>query len=283
MTVKQALSMERYLCVDEINRRIKLTSGGPHVAAVAEVAVQRAATLGFDKIWGFVSFAEWVELSQLHFVREGTLDGYFPDGPGIGVARYLSVERAHSRCDNLANAIVKAAQAQAATAPTALPAGYALRPGRRQDCQAISDILTEVFTTYPTPIDSAEAIADAMDRDVAFMLAEHEGAIVSVMSADIDRAHLVAEMTDCATLPGYRGRGLMQALLSRMEAEMCRAGLRSLFTLARATSPGMNIAFARLGYRYRGCFVNNCHIAGDWEDMNLWVKLLGSEWHDTRQ
>ena len=274
MTAKQALSMEQHFCVDETNRRIKLTSCGPHAAEVAEAAVQRAATLGYDKIWGFVSIAEWVELSQLHFVREGTLDGYFPDGPGIGVARYLSVERAQSRCDDVATAVAETAQAQAATPPTPLPPGYVLRPARRRDCQAISDILTAVFATYPTPIDSAAAIADAMDRDVAFMLAEHEGAIVSVMSADIDREHLVAEMTDCATLPGYRGRGLMQALLARMEEEVRRIGLRSLFTLARATSPGMNIAFARLGYRYRGRFINNCHIAGDWEDMNLWVKLL---------
>ncbi|OPZ80752.1 MAG: N-acetyltransferase YodP [bacterium ADurb.Bin429] len=51
-------------------------------------------------------------------------------------------------------------------------------------------------------------------------------------------------------------------------------GLRSLFTLARATSVGINTAFSRLGYTYNGRLVNNCHIAGDWEDMNLWVTRL---------
>jgi hypothetical protein len=35
----------------------------------------------------------------------------------------------------------------------------------------------------------------------------------------------------------------------------------------------MNTALARLGYRFRGRLMNNCHIMGGFEDMNIWVRL----------
>lgn len=274
MVITATCAPERYLCLDVPNRRVKLLDGSPDVARVARAAVALASSNGLEKIWGFVSSNEWKTLSGLGFVQEGTLDDYFADGPGIGVAKYLCEDRAKSRHTAEENKVLRGALAQAHAALSPTPDEYTFRIATKDDCQHISDTLTTVFTSYPTPIDSAGAIAAAMDRDVAFMLAESQGRVVSVMSADIDRGHRVAEMTDCATLPQHRGRGLMQALLAQMEEQMRRAGLRSLFTLARATSAGMNIAFARLSYAYRGRFINNCHIAGAWEDMNLWVKPL---------
>jgi len=280
MAVKHLIPADVHLTIDSPNQRIKLQSCGDRIVDTATAAVELATAQGLDKIWGFVSLAEWVELSRLGFVREGTLDGYFSDGPGIGVAKYLSSERARGKQTAAEDAIMLGALAQAGTAASSPPLDYRLRPATPADCLDISATLTAVFASYPTPIDSAEAIAAVMNRGAYFMVAEQGGQLVSVMSADIDREHLTAEMTDCATLTPHRGRGLMQALLAGMEDELRRQGLRSLFTLARATSAGMNIAFARLGYAYRGRFINNCHIAGDWEDMNLWVKLLAGEQPD---
>jgi putative beta-lysine N-acetyltransferase len=268
---------EVHLTIDVPNHRIKLQSCGDRIVEMATAAVELATAQGLDKIWGFVSLAEWVELSRLGFVREGTIDGYFPDSPGIGVSKFLSDARARSKHTAEEDAIMLGALAQAGTAISLPPTDYRLRPATRADCEAISTTLTAVFASYPTPIDSEEAIAETMDRGACYMVAEQGGYLVSVMSADIDREHLTAEMTDCATLTPHRGRGLMQAMLAGMEDELRRQGLRSLYTLARATSAGMNIAFARLGYHYRGRFINNCHIAGDWEDMNLWVKLLAGD------
>ena len=274
MAVTQRFITEVHLFVDEPNQRIKLMRGGAPITKVALAALELAMAKGLGKIWGFVTEEESRALSRLGFTREGKLDGYFADGPGIGVAKFLSPARAKSRCAGEEDDILRGALAQVKTRSVMLPDNYLVRQATNDDCRRISDVLTAVFTSYPTPIDSAAAINQTMERGATYMLAECQQQIVSVMSADIDSEHLVAEMTDCATVPEHRGRGLMQVLLTQMEDAMRRRGLRSLFTLARATSAGMNIAFARLGYDYQGRFINNCHIAGDWEDMNLWVKPL---------
>jgi hypothetical protein len=44
------------------------------------------------------------------------------------------------------------------------------------------------------------------------------------------------------------------------------------YTIARAASHGMNTTFARQGYRFAGTLVNNTHIAGGIESMNVWYR-----------
>lgn len=259
---------------DARNHRIRLVACGEDVEATADAVVEMAQSRSYGKIWGFVRPDEWESLRRLGFRQEGTLDGFLPDRRGIGVARYLETDRARSARIAEEDAIVEKAMAASTRPPSVPDPAYAVRPATREDCDEISRVLTTVFETYPTPIETGADILKAMEGDVHFALVEHEGELVSVSSADVDREHLVAEMTDCATLPEHRGRGLVQALLSGIEEEMRATGLRGLFTLARATSVGMNMVFARLGYHFRGRFINNCHIAGDWEDMNIWSKPL---------
>ncbi|TDA64050.1 MAG: hypothetical protein D9V47_14435 [Clostridia bacterium] len=98
--------------------------------------------------------------------------------------------------------------------------------------------------------------------------------LVSAASAEIDQGNLVAEVTDCATRLSFRGRGCIRVQIAALEAELTRRGLLTAYSLARATSPGMNAALHRMGYTYQGRLRNNCHICGSYEDMNLWVKRL---------
>lgn len=112
-----------------------------------------------------------------------------------------------------------------------------------------------------------------MERNESiFRLVRENGRLVSAASAEVSWANRHAEMTDCATLPDYRGEGLMAAIFKELGREMLRQGISCLYSLARAASPGMNAVLRRLGYPLRGRMVNNCHIMGQFEDMNLWVK-----------
>ena len=52
------------------------------------------------------------------------------------------------------------------------------------------------------------------------------------------------------------------------------AGYLTGYTIARALSPGMNITFARAGYRFGGLLWNNTQICGRLEPMNIWYKSL---------
>ena len=81
-------------------------------------------------------------------------------------------------------------------------------------------------------------------------------------------------MTDFATLPSHRGRGLATHLLGRMDGAARTAGERVAYTIARAVSFGMNITFARRGYAFGGTLVSNTQIGGAIESMNIWYKVL---------
>jgi beta-lysine N6-acetyltransferase len=98
--------------------------------------------------------------------------------------------------------------------------------------------------------------------------------IAAVSSAEVHAGEGNVEMTDFATLPEYRGRGLSGYLLGRMEAAMRTAGIRTAYTIARAASLPMNLVFARAGYAYGGTLVNNTGICGGLESMHVWHKPL---------
>ena len=58
--------------------------------------------------------------------------------------------------------------------------------------------------------------------------------------------------------------------------EAKRRGLKTAYTIARAVSAGMNRTFAKSGYTFAGTLVNNTHISGHIQSMNIWWKDLCS-------
>jgi len=136
------------------------------------------------------------------------------------------------------------------------------------------DVYKIVFKTYPFPIHSREYLLKTMRENIVYFGVRDNGKLVAVASCEIDVAARNVEMTDFATLPEYRGRGLASSLLVRMEEEMKKQGLITAYTIARAVSYGMNITFARRGYLYAGTLINNTDISGGIESMNIWYKGL---------
>jgi putative beta-lysine N-acetyltransferase len=155
-----------------------------------------------------------------------------------------------------------------------LPPDYEIRSARSEDIAELADLYANIFETYPTPIDDPQYIKKMMHANTHFKIMLHEGKIVSAASLDIDLATKSAELTDCATLPQYRGLSLMSYLVAHLEKEAINLGLITVYTIARAASTGINAVFFRHGYAYYGRFVNNCEICGKLEDMNLWSKVL---------
>lgn len=114
-----------------------------------------------------------------------------------------------------------------------------------------------------------------MRRNVIYRLIRNgEGRCVSAASAEINDKHANAELTDCATDRDNRGRGLMHHILTALQVDPAERGIQTAYTMARAGSYGMNKAFFRLGFEYTGRLLNNCDIAGTFEDMNIWTKQL---------
>jgi hypothetical protein len=57
-----------------------------------------------------------------------------------------------------------------------------------------------------------------------------------------------------------------------MGEEMKARKIKTLYTIARATSHGMNKTFGRQGYIFAGTLINNTQIGESIESMNVWHK-----------
>jgi len=145
---------------------------------------------------------------------------------------------------------------------------------RPTDTEKMAALYGAVFPSYPFPILDPDYLRSCMENHVLYVGAEWDGTLAALAAAEMEPSDRNAEMTDFATLPEFRRQGLARRLLARMEEEVRNFGIRTAYTIARAGSPGMNLAFARSGYAFAGTLVNNTHIAGRIESMNVWYKPL---------
>lgn len=157
-----------------------------------------------------------------------------------------------------------------------LPVQLHMKTVEPEEAPTLADLYAGTFDTYPTPVTDPEYLGKTMGTGTVYIGVYDHGRMISAASGIIDRNNLAAEISDCATHPEYRGMGLMQILIAAVETELSRRGVIALYSLARAMSPGMNSVLYKSGYTFRGRFINNCHICGRFEDMNLWTKGYGT-------
>jgi len=142
------------------------------------------------------------------------------------------------------------------------------------DVKEITSIYKRVFLSYPFPIHDSRYILETMKENVRYYGIRKDRQLVALASAEVNMEDKNAEMTDFATLSGFRGKKLGQRLLARMESDMKNLGIATLYTIARLESIPMNKVFLKHQYQYGGTLVNNTNIAGKIESMNVYYKHI---------
>jgi putative beta-lysine N-acetyltransferase len=152
-----------------------------------------------------------------------------------------------------------------------LPEGYRTALFTEGDAPALAALYKEVFPTYPYPIDDPAYLVETARSHIVYRLVwNQEGRLVAAASAETNPKLRNAEMTDFASLPSERGKGLAQYLLRVLEQDARdRFDIRCFYTIARALSFGILRTFHHAGYVLTGTLVNNCNIAGKFETMHL--------------
>lgn len=213
-------------------------------------------------------------LKDLGFQQEGKIDGYFDGDNAYIFTKYLTKSRRHTETITEEDEIIKTIENGEKKSLRKLPKDYQIRSAKDDDIPQIVDVFNEVFKSYPTPMNDKEYVKKAINSNVEMAVIENGDGIVGLSSAEIDFENKNAEITDCATLPSQRGKGINNHLIQFLEKRMKQIGIVNLFSIARAQSFGMNKVLYNLDYKYRGRLINNVHIAGDWENMNIWVKQV---------
>jgi lysine 2,3-aminomutase len=158
-----------------------------------------------------------------------------------------------------------------------LPGMYSIKVLDQSDLKPLSKLYRQVFQVYPFPIFDTEYLKQTMNENVLYMGIFKEGKLISAASAEMDLEGKNAEMTDFATHPKHLGQNLSFFLLQYLENEMLGRGIKTVYTISRAFSHGMNKTFGRSQYRYGGTLINNTQIGESIECMNVWYKNLRYE------
>ncbi len=151
---------------------------------------------------------------------------------------------------------------------------FSLHNLTQDDVPEIAALYNTIFSSYPFPINESSFLVETMESHVDYFGIKTDGELIALSSLEKDTENLNAEMTDFATLPKWQGFSLAKYLLVHMEKEARLNGFKTAYTIARAESPGMNIVFTKNAYQYGGRLINNTHISGHIESMNIWYKAL---------
>lgn len=216
---------------------------------------------------GFLKYGYSVEAFIPRFYN-GIEDVYF-------MGNYLTESRRqncdHEKIREILNAVsVRYAQGCAVQ----LPDEFCYRICDDSDIHEIAQVYRSVFETYPFPIDDPEYIRKTMDENFIYFSVRKNNKIIALASTEMDIFSRNVEMTDFATLPEYQGYGFGLYLLQKMEDEMRKKNIITAYTISRAFSCGINMIFAKMGYKYSGTLLNNTNISGKLESMNVWYKFL---------
>ncbi len=235
--------------------------------------LQLAEQNGYTKIFAKVPCTESAEFVAAGFEIEaivpqlyrGTTDGHFL---GLFLDKRRRVEELAQQYDEVA------ALAQSKVIAPGSFKSHPMRLCTPGDAEAMAELYRTVFDSYPFPIDDPSFIITSMQEGTVYAGLWEEETLVALASAECNFAPHAqyAEMTDFATLPPYRGNGYASQLLSFLEQEVRSRGINTLYTIARAVSPGMNCTFAKSGYTFGGRLRNNTQIAGTIESMHIWYK-----------
>lgn len=248
-----------------------------HAGSLPENLYELATRKGYTKI--FVKIPERLKplFARAGYEEEANIPGYYNGSETCRLmSLFLSEKRAIPSNGELMEQVLHAALDTRVLkgAPDTIPEGHVLRMMTPGDAEEMSRIYRKVFASYPFPIHDPEYLVKTMSSHVMYFGVVMDSKLIALASCEMDLNASAVEMTDFATLPESRGKGLAVKLLYQMEQAMREQGLTTAFTIARAVSFGMNITFAKLGYQYTGTLVNNTQISGSMESMNVWYKPI---------
>lgn len=267
------------LFLDHYNQRIKVVEyEGSDIDGLVFKLRFIAEANGFDKIICMASRSDWQQFLRHGYVLEAVLKYCLRGEDAYVVSKFRSQERLTSPNLMEETRLIEDIMAQE-TSPElesdiVVPTDFRFRMAKREDIPSLIELYQSIFESYPSPLMHVDYLEAVFHKETLFAVATEGDRVVAAASAELSPSHKAAELTDCATHPQARGKGLMSGLLSLLEGALAERQYICAYTMARARSFGMNNVFYQLGYEFLGRLVNNCDIYGAYEDMNIWVRNL---------
>lgn len=250
--------------------------GNEPIAKVLTQIESLARDNGYSKIFTKVPLSVKEQLEAEGYIAEAAIPAlYNGEEDCIFMSKFYSEVRYAVRNGAQCAEILQHCQQEiSAKAASPLPHDYLLTRANVANAPQLAQLYGSVFKGYPFPIYQEDYLVEVMADNVEYYCIWKNAQLVAAAALEKAPDGFHAEVTDFAVLPEFRGNGFPHILVTRMEKSAIKQNIRTVFTIARAASFGMNVCFARCGYSYAGMLRNNTFIDNELENMNVWYKRL---------
>ncbi|MCK8826504.1 putative beta-lysine N-acetyltransferase [Natroniella acetigena] len=261
--------------LSSFNKRIVLKKYcGTNLSGLVRELIAIAHSRNLTKIWVKAYVKDKEDFESIGFESEAVIKSFYGSEDAIVMAFYLTEDRRESYNKKEKEELVSKVKSNEQDNELTLPAGYNFRLATENDLIQLSNLYDDVFSSYPYPIMREDYLKQMRKKGTIYGVITKEGEVVSAAAAETLSEYKNAELTDFATHVEHRGQGLAAYLLKKIEEELIINNYKSLYTIARANVFGINKIFSSANYEYTGRLIQNCNIADDFEDMNVWSKVI---------
>ncbi|MFT5737120.1 MAG: putative beta-lysine N-acetyltransferase [Maribacter sp.] len=151
-----------------------------------------------------------------------------------------------------------------------LPSTLKVRKLDKNDFVAMVSLHEKAFKSYPFPINKAAYLLELVERNHEFYgLFKEEELLVSAI-LKMNKKDSNVEIVDFATHPDYKGQNLSYYIVQKIKRNIDQSDYKTIYSLVRATSYGLNITYSKHGFLFGGTLLNNTVIKDNLESMNVW-------------
>ena len=230
----------------------------------------------YEKILGKASEKGLKVLKSQGFILEakipglynGSVDGYF-------LADYTN-EKRHVNDEKIMKTIATVKTiAEAANKPNTdshflLPENLDIKELSSADFPLLEELHQKAYKYHPHQIKDAAYFSKLKNLNHQFYGLFQNGELLVSAILSVNSSESNVEIVDFVTHPDYRGQNLSYFLVQDIKNKMDKLGCKTIYTMVRSTSYGLNITFSKHGFILAGTLINNCIVRDAMESMNVW-------------
>ncbi|WP_437369802.1 putative beta-lysine N-acetyltransferase [Maribacter litoralis] len=230
----------------------------------------------YEKILGKASEKGLNVLKSQGFIVEakipglynGSVDGYF-------LADYTN-EKRHVNDEKIMKTIATVKTiAEAAKKPNTdshflMPENLDIKELSSADFPLLEELHQKAYKYHPHQIKDAAYFSKLKNLNHQFYGLFQNGELLVSAILAVNSSESNVEIVDFVTHPDYRGQNLSYFLVQDIKNKMDKLGCKTIYTMVRSTSYGLNITFSKHGFILAGTLINNCMVRDAMESMNVW-------------
>ncbi|WP_430429516.1 putative beta-lysine N-acetyltransferase [Maribacter litoralis] len=230
----------------------------------------------YEKILGKASEKGLNVLKSQGFIVEAKIPGlYNGSADGYFLADYTN-EKRHVNDEKIMKTIATVKTiAEAANKPNTdshflMPENLDIKELSSADFPLLEELHQKAYKYHPHQIKDAAYFSKLKNLNHRFYGLFQNGELLVSAILAVNSSESNVEIVDFVTHPDYRGQNLSYFLVQDIKNKMDKLGCKTIYTMVRSTSYGLNITFSKHGFILAGTLINNCIVRDAMESMNVW-------------